>query len=341
MKRTFCLLLLLVCVSAPAGATAEPDGWGTNAELLAAAEGGNADAQHSWAIRLWFGRGMARDLPGAIAWWKRAAARGQASSQYRLGSAFELGLGVAQSYEEAARWYLQAAEQGLGTAQASLGDLYAAGRGVPRDDAEALRWYRKGAEQSDASSQYALGKMYRDGQGVGRDAVEAAKWFGLAADSGFTAAQLELGESYETGSGRPKDLVCAYFWKGFAAKLGWEFAGEKRDELVPKLSAGQVAQAKRMIERAKLPDEGPVERPLCADETISLHLSGAALADVLLIFEQLAGRRIVGAEKISSTVTVDVEDVVWTKALTDVLAGVGLRSERDGNDLRVVAVEKR
>lgn len=341
MKRVLCFLILAASFAAFAGAATEADGWGTNAELLAAANGGDREAQHSWAIRLWFGRGMERDRPGAMVWWRRAASQGQSSSQYWLGAAYELGIGVETDYVEAARWYRAASDQGLGVAQASLGDLYAKGLGVPHDDAQALSWFRKGAAQSDASSQYALGEMYWNGRGVDGDPVEATKWYGLAADAGFTAAQVALGESYEIGRGRPKDLVCAYFWIGFAAELGWDFAGEKRDALAAKLAADELVEARRMIGRARLPGEGPVERPLCADETISLHLKGAALADVLRIFEQLSGRRIVGAEKATSTVTIDVDDVAWTKALTDVLSRGGWSWARDGEVLRVVALETR
>jgi len=337
--REWLLVAALVAASPGAAVAAGDESRRSPAEWTMAAESGDADAQVYLGNRYHYGRDVPRDLALAVAWWQKAAAQGQPSAQARLGDAHLYGRGVAPDPVAAARWYRLAAEQGLSSAQASLGDLYAEGRGVPEDDVEALRWYRLAAGQFDAAGQYALGEMYTTGQGVAADLAEANRWYSLAADSGFTAAQLELGRSYETGRGRPKDLACAWFWYGLAERLGWEFAGEQRAALEPRLSAAELAEGRRLLDRTTVPappEEGPVQRPLCADETVSLDLQNASLEDVLQVFEQLSGRRIVLEERVERKVAIQIQDVAWPKALTDLLAPLGLRWFAEGEVLRVV-----
>jgi TPR repeat protein len=70
----------------------------------------------------------------------RAAEAGNARAQTRLGFMHEHGRGVAQDYSMAAMWYRRAAEQGEPNAQHLLGLLYDKGFGVPIDVIEAHKW---------------------------------------------------------------------------------------------------------------------------------------------------------------------------------------------------------
>jgi TPR repeat protein len=69
-----------------------------------------------------------------------AAQRGDARAQSRIAFMYETGRGLPQDYHLAAAWYLSAAEQGYSPAQHRLGLLFDKGLGVPEDYVEAYKW---------------------------------------------------------------------------------------------------------------------------------------------------------------------------------------------------------
>jgi TPR repeat protein len=69
-----------------------------------------------------------------------AAQRGDARAQARVAFMYETGRGLPQDYYLAATWYLSAAEQGYAPAQHRLGLLFDKGQGVPEDYVEAYKW---------------------------------------------------------------------------------------------------------------------------------------------------------------------------------------------------------
>ena len=179
--------------------------------------------------------------------------------------------------------------------------------------------------------------MHEEGRGTAKNAVEAANWYRLAADQGFTAAMLDLAELYEDGRGETKNLTCAYFWKGFAAS-GWDFAAEQRDQLEPKLSPSELAEARRLIAAAKLVD-GEVKRPLCPLEKITISLKNSALAENVGILRYLTGLE-VDAKAVPNPadvkLTADLKDTPWEEAFTQLLKSGGLRWVREGNVIKIV-----
>lgn len=230
-----------------------------------AAEQGHAWAQESLGRAYQSGEGVAIDLERAVQWWRLAADQGNTSAEFWLGRAYELGEGVAVDAVVAAAWYRRAADAGEAYAQSSLGDLYRDGRGVNPSDTEAVAWYRKAAAQGIGDGQYELAEMISAGRGVAQDDREALRYYRLAAEQGFEAAMLELARFYEDGRGAPKNLLCAYFWLGFAA-TDWDFAAEELDELAPKLSATELAQARKLIAATTLDEDDNVKRPPCPGE---------------------------------------------------------------------------
>lgn len=66
------------------------------------------------------GRGVARDMEQAVAWYRKAAEQGDPRAQYNLGVCYELGQGVKQDQEKAATWYYNAAKHGLREAKEVL-----------------------------------------------------------------------------------------------------------------------------------------------------------------------------------------------------------------------------
>ena len=71
---------------------------------------------------------------------------------------YQEGRGVAKDEPEAVWWFRKAADQGHIAAQVNLGEMYRHGRGVAEDEAEAVRWFRKAADQGDARGQQLLTK---------------------------------------------------------------------------------------------------------------------------------------------------------------------------------------
>jgi TPR repeat protein len=76
-----------------------------------------------------------------------------------LGVLYEDGRGVAKDLAQAVAWYRQAAEKGDASAMCFLGDMYLNGRGAARDMAQALAWYRKAAALGNESAKANLKKL--------------------------------------------------------------------------------------------------------------------------------------------------------------------------------------
>ena len=188
------------------------------AQLLGAAEGGDAEAEYELAVAYAEGRGDVDDddrIEQSLRWLTRAANQGHAGAMAELGSFYQGTDDVV-----ALRWLRPAAEQDHGGAQTALGHMYAEGQGVPKDDAEAARLFRLAAEQGFAQAQYNFGLMYFGGRGVRKDNAETARWFRLAAEQGHPDAQAMLGVLYSTGNGVPRDDSEAEYWLRLAADQG-------------------------------------------------------------------------------------------------------------------------
>jgi hypothetical protein len=194
------------------------------AQLRAAAQSGDANAQFNLGTMYLKGRGVPQDYAQALSWFHKAAEQGNAFAQNNLGFMYYFGQGVPEDYAQAAYWYRKAAEQGVAMAQYNLGVMYTNGRGVPQDYAQAAYWYRKTAEQGDADAQTSLGFMYEHGQGVPQDYAQAAYWYRKAAEQGNAFAQFNLGIMYANGQGVPQDYAQAAAWFSKAAEQGNAFA---------------------------------------------------------------------------------------------------------------------
>jgi TPR repeat protein len=304
-----------------------------------AAEQGHTGAAHAMGLLYHGGRGVTRDEAEATKWWKRGAELGDASSQYWLGSNYEHGMGgLPLDVTQAERWYRKSAEQGNPQAQVSLGDLYAQGEGVQQSDKEAVAWYRKAADQREATGLEALGAMYATGRGVVKDEKKAFDLYSEAADQGFDVSMVSLGNAYARGQGTPKNPVCAYFWIGLAGSRDFTVAKEHLEELARTISPADLADAKRMIAATTVPGLGPVQRPFCPGELISISVTDAGIVEVMAVFRQVSGYPIVGLEKETRSVTVKVNDVTWESALTETLKGLGYRWAREGDTIRVTPI---
>ena len=179
-------------------------------KLRQKAEQGDAIAQFTLGSCYANGRGVLRNYPEAVKWYRLSAEQGYAEAQNRLGVCYSKGLGVIPNYAEAAEWYRKAAEQGNAFAQDNLGACYSSGHGVAQDYAEAVKWYRLSAEQGNAFAQNHLGVCYYKGHGVTQNYAEAVEWYRKAAEQGNLAAKNNLrfceSEGLVSGGGTGTDV---------------------------------------------------------------------------------------------------------------------------------------
>ena len=91
--------------------------------------------------------------PAAIAQLRAAANRGDATAQHELGVKYFTGDGVPEDFTEAASWIRKSADQSLPAAESDLAEMYKVGLGVSSDAEQSAAWFRKAADQGNAIAQ--------------------------------------------------------------------------------------------------------------------------------------------------------------------------------------------
>ncbi len=104
------------------------------------------------------------------------------------------------------------------------------------------------AQKGDPQAQVFVGYLYETGQGVRQDYSRAAQWYWKAAEQGNAAAQFQLGNMYHLGKGIAQNYVMAYMWLDLAASAGNLNAKDVRRTVAGKMSAAEIADAKRMAD---------------------------------------------------------------------------------------------
>ena len=105
------------------------------------------------------------------------------------------------------------------------------------------------ARSGNADAEELIGVIYALGLGVEKDDVRAFDWYLRASLKGHAGAQSGIGWYYEVGRGVPEpDLVRAYLWYALSAIGGDVDAPDSLEELAPKLTDEQRAQAEKMID---------------------------------------------------------------------------------------------
>lgn len=181
------------------------------AEIIAAAEKGEAWAQNWVGIQCLHGDDVPEDPVKAVEWIRKAAVQGDRDAQSNLGECYREGKGVEENPTEAENWYRKAANQGQDTAQLMLGVL----SGEMENYNNAVYWYRRSAAQGNGIAQNNLAVLYENGNGVPASDVEAYKWYNLAAANGTA----------------PDALI--------------ENAAKSRQEIVKRMTREQIAEGQR------------------------------------------------------------------------------------------------
>jgi uncharacterized protein len=167
-----------------------------------------------------------RQIPEAIAAWRKAADKGSSSAMVELGVLYGTGAGVARDDAQAQKLFERAAEAGnpRGVSNlAALGGGGGGGGGASADPARARELLARAAE-TNAEAQYQLGLLLADGSGGTKDDAGARGLFEKAAAQNHPGALERMGAFTQEGRGGPKDSSAAKAYYERAAALGDEDA---------------------------------------------------------------------------------------------------------------------
>ena len=160
MGRSGIILCLLVAIAVPLEGAAQ-DAVAVTASLRAAADQGDANAQHELGLLHVRGTGVPQNREAGAILIERAAIQGHTLAQNDIGALYHAGQGVAQDFRKAALYYGLAAQKGHGFAALNMGGLYFNGQGVPQDSAQAPFWFTLAAQSDDAKAA-SQGKIWSD-----------------------------------------------------------------------------------------------------------------------------------------------------------------------------------
>ena len=162
-----------------------------------------------------------RQMPEAIAAWRKAADKGSTSAMVELGVLLGTGSGGTKDQAAARRLFERAAEAGN---PRGVSNLAALSGDTPSDPGKARSLLTKAAEANSAEAQYQLGVMNADGVGGPKDDAAARAWFEKAAAQNHAGALERMGAFTESGRGGPQDSAAAKAYYEKAAALGNESA---------------------------------------------------------------------------------------------------------------------
>jgi uncharacterized protein len=162
-----------------------------------------------------------RQMPDAIATWRKAADKGSTSAMVELGVLYGTGTGVAKDESQARTLFERAAQAGNPRGVSNLAAL--GGGGAAADPAKSRELLAKAAE-TNPEAQYQLGMMLAEGTGGEKDDARARALFEKAAAQNHPGALERMGAFAEEGRGGAKDKDAAKAYYQRAAALGDENA---------------------------------------------------------------------------------------------------------------------
>jgi len=163
-----------------------------------------------------------RQMPEAIAAWRKAADKGSTAAMVELGVMYGNGTGVPRDVTQARALLERAAEAGNARGVANLAAL-SSNTGAQTDPARSRALLAKAAE-TNAEAQYQLGLMMAEGTGGPKDEIAARALFEKAAAQEHAGALERMGAFSKAGRGGPQDSSAAKAYYERAAALGNEDA---------------------------------------------------------------------------------------------------------------------
>jgi TPR repeat protein len=171
-----------------------------------------------------------RQLPQAIAAYRKAADKGSTAAMIEFGVLYANGAGVAKDPAAARTLFERAAKAGNPRGMTNLATL--AGRGgTPLDPAKQRALLEQAAQENSAEAEFQLGLMYANGVGGAKDDVAARAMFEKAAAQGHAGALEWMGAFAEIGRGGPRDKTAAKVYYEKAAALGDQDAKARLKEM--------------------------------------------------------------------------------------------------------------
>lgn len=228
----------------------EPPDWErARAAFLEAAEAGSPTAMSYLGWMYERGQGVEADGGQAAAWYARAAEAGALDYAVKLGWMFLAGQGVPADRARAEQWFGQAIAADHTPARIALASVLIAdalGGQAPERIPEARALLEQALDAGNTLAAYFLARLYLEGiGGHPLDAVRGAEYARIGAEAGHARLQGWLASLYATGRGLEPDPVSALMWANLAAANGDRFGEQVRLELEQRLSAEQVAEARR------------------------------------------------------------------------------------------------
>lgn len=151
------------------------------ARLVAGAEAGDATAQTLLGIAFEHGLGgAAKNDATAASWYARAAASGSLRGRHNLAFMLMNGRGVAQDMPRAVALYRAGADAQFQVSAYSLGVALVKGTGAPSDPAAGAKRIAFAASAGMPDAQGYLASLYEQGLGVTQDKPEAARLYARA-----------------------------------------------------------------------------------------------------------------------------------------------------------------
>jgi TPR repeat protein len=164
-----------------------------------------------------------RQMPEAIAAYRKAADKGNTSAMVELGVLIGTGTGVAKDPAEARKLFERAAAAGNPRGVTNLAAI-SSGSGAPADPVQARAMLSKAAEENSAEAEFQLGVMLSEGTGGPKDDVAARTLFEKAAAQNHPQGLMWAGAFAELGRGGSTDSRAAKSYYERAAALGNEEA---------------------------------------------------------------------------------------------------------------------
>ena len=195
------------------------------------------------------GKGVEKDASRGLVLLEKAAEAGNPVASFRLAvqalSSETPNLLVGYGH------LLKAASGNLVEAQNELGLFYISGKLAVADPAAGVAWLTQAAKNGYAQSQNNLATLYERGAGVTQSIENAGQLYAAAANQGHGPATLALARLISEGIGIKANPVKAWALATLAEERGEKDAPKMIRDLVAKLDAKQMAEAKKELEDIK------------------------------------------------------------------------------------------
>ena len=168
--------------------------------------------------------------PGAIEMLTAAAEQGDAIAQHDLATRSLHGNTVVQDFDLALKWLERAASQGHPASQNALDQLNATGRGAKQDEASAIVLLQQAARAGNAEAQFHLAERFEAGRGVERNSGRAAELYASAAAKGYSAAATRRKIPAAEADSVATEKVTAFAKPAFASAVRSVHAGKLLDK---------------------------------------------------------------------------------------------------------------